>query len=291
MTTSATSTLLLGQPGTGKSFYVQSVASASSLPAFVVNGQEKDFNPDNGFTHITFEDLLEDEEDIINCILILDDVVRPSDQHAKTINKQLVHRKRHDNITTFVLAHGIEKNNLHSLIKHFDFVMFTNSITNSTIFKSYAKKYCPKEIEECLIKWNDFVTKQPKTTYLRFNNIISQFELLDVKGNILTNTDSKLRKKVFTFLNAVGETKQSMALYDYLIDVLPPGVITDDLQLNFKSLDTKKSIKINIIDLLHYVTAKKENIVFPPRQEIVQVFKSMRELYNIPYVFIGNHYF
>ena len=288
---SATSTLILGQPGTGKSYYVKSVSSASSLQTFVVNGQEKDFNPDEGDNHISFEDLFEDEEDIRNCILIFEDIVRPDDKVAKSINKQLVHRKRHDNITTFVLSHGIEKNNLHSLIKHFDYVMFTNSNNNNAIFKSFAKKYCPKTVDECLIQWKDFVNKQPKTSYLRFNNIISQFEILDVKGNLLTNVDSKLRKKVFSFLNAVGETKQSMALYDYLVDVLPPGVISEDLQINFKSTDTKKTIKINIIDLLHYVTAKKENIIFPPRQEIIQVFKSMRELYNIPYVFIGNHYF
>ena len=231
---SATSTLLLGQPGTGKSYYVKSISSASSLQTFVVNGQEKDFNPDE-FNHISFEELIEDEEEIRNCILVFDDIVRPGDNHAKSINKQLVHRKRHDNITTFVLSHGIEKNNLHSLIKHFDFVMFTNSNNNSSIFKSYAKKYCPKTVDECLIQWNDFVNKQPKTLYLRFNNLTAQFELLDVKGNLLTNSDSKLRKKVFSFLNAVGETKQSMALYDYLVDVLPPGVISDDLQLNFKS--------------------------------------------------------
>ena len=291
MISSATSTLILGQPGTGKSYYVKSLSSASSLETYVVNGQEKDFNPDDGYNHITFEELQDDEDDIINCILIIEDVVRPGDKEAKSINKQLVHRKRHDNITTFVLSHGIEKNNLHSLIKHFDYIMFTNSNNNTTIFKSYAKKYCPKTVDECLIQWKDFINKQPKTSYLRFNNLNSQFEIVDVKGNLLINTDSKLRKKVFAFLNAVGETKQSMALYDYLIDVLPPGFISDDLQLNFKSTDTKKTIKINIIDLLHYVTAKKENIIFPPRKEIIQVFTSMRELYNIPYVFIGNHYF
>ena len=44
MALTATSTLILGQPGTGKSFYAKSVAKASSLKVYVINGQEKDYN-------------------------------------------------------------------------------------------------------------------------------------------------------------------------------------------------------------------------------------------------------
>ena len=126
--------------------------------------------------------------------------------------------------------------------------------------------------------------------HLRLN---SQFEILDTKGNVITNNsrDSKLRKKIFTYLSAVGETKVSMALYDYLTDVLPIGVISDDLQINLEDVNSRKKRKISIIDFLHYVTSKNENIIFPPRKEIIEVFKSLQHLYNIPSVFIGNHYF
>lgn len=293
MAFTASSTIIFGQTKTGKSYYAKSIAKASSLPTFVVNGQEKDFNSEDGFNHITFEDLIEDEEEVTNCILIIDDIVRPNDQYAKCINKQLVHRKRHNNITTFVIAHGIEKNNLHSMIKHFDYVMFTNSHTNTTIFKSYAKKYCPKDFNESMIKWEDFINNKKKdsATYFRFNTSISEFEIIDIKGNLLIGRDNKLREKVFKYLSPVGETKVSMALFDYLMEVLPAGAISEDLQLHCQDVKSKKKSKISLIDFLHYVTSKKENIIFPPRQKIIQIFKSMQKNYNIPSVFVGNHYF
>ena len=305
MALTATSTLILGQPGTGKSFYAKSVAKASSLKVYVINGQEKDYNLSDGFKHISYDDLAadqgqdgdddydddDDDREIMNCILIIDDIVRPKDYQAKIINEQLVHRKRHDNITTFALSHGIEKNNLNSLLKHFDFVMFTNSQTNTPVFKSYAKKYCPLPFTECMLKWEDFVNSQSKTMYLRYSNSNSQFDIVDVKGNVITNRDNKLRKKVHTYLSALGETKVAMALYDFLTDVLPPGVITDSLQLNVKDVNSKKKKSISIIDVLFYVTTKKEDLLLPPRQEIIDVFKSMQKMFNIPNVFTRNHYF
>ena len=243
MALTATSTLILGQTGSGKSTFAKSVAKASSLPTYVINGQEKDFNPEHGFKHITFDELIqdqeeedEDEREITNCILIIDDIVRPSDIQAKCINKQLVHKKRHDNITTFALSHGIERNNLHSLIKHFDFIMFTHKTTNNPIFKSYAKKYCPMSLKDCLTKWEDFISNEDSKSYFRFNNSTAQFDVIDVQGNILSNTDNEVRKKVFKYLLSFGEPKIAMALFDYLIDVLPAGYITKNSQ---SSTDSK----------------------------------------------------
>ena len=297
MAQTATTTIIFGQPGTGKSLFAKSVCNASSLPVFVINGQEKDYKTNEGFRHITFEDLREEdneeEEQVKNCILIIDDLVRPGDIDAKTLNAQLVHKKRHDNITTFALAHGIEKNNVASLIKHFDYVMFSSSQTNTPIFKSYAKRYCPLPVSECFVKWEDFLKYDKEhVNYFRFNTMNSQFEIVDVTGNLLANRDNRLRSKILTYLSAIGETKVSMALYDYLNDVLPPGNISDDLQIILTGVKSRKKTKIPIIDFLHYVTTKKENMsCSPPRQEIIDAFKSLQHMYNIPSVFIGNHYF
>ena len=54
--------------------------------------------------------------------------------------------------------------------------MFTNSSQNTPVFKTYAKKYCPKDYNECLVRWEDFVSKQLKTNYLRYNTLNSNFE-------------------------------------------------------------------------------------------------------------------
>ena len=291
MAYTATSTLILGQPGTGKSYFAKSVANNSSLPVYIINGQEKDYNTSDRFNHITFEDLIEEEDEINNCILIIDDVVRPSDHEAKCINKQLVHRKRHENITTFCIAHGIEKNNLNSLIKHFDYIMFPHDKINRSIFIQYAKKYSNKDKVEYEPKWDDFIRHYPDKLYLRHNIAQHQFEIIDSKGNPITNKDNKLRKKVFTYLSALGDTRLSMAFFDYLMDVLPSGIISNDLYIPVKMKHTRKRKKISIIDVCFLVTTKKENILIPPRKEIISFFKDLQDDYNIPTAFIGNYYF
>ena len=116
METTARSYLILGSTGTGKTYYARSIAGRSSLPTYVINGKEEDF-PSEKFEHITYQDFSEDPEEYSNILLVIDDVVRPSDFEAKVINEILVKHKRHENITVFCLAHALERNNLHSLIQ------------------------------------------------------------------------------------------------------------------------------------------------------------------------------
>ena len=190
-----------------------------------------------------------------------------------------------------------EKNNLHSIIQHFDFICFTNNIKNASVYKVYIKKFCPKEIRECIITWEDFVNKQLKTTYLRFNNLSTVFELIDIKGTVLSNRENLLRKQVLMFvepfLEQFGLTKQSMAFFDYLSKYLPSGAISeDDLTLSIKTTNSKKAfdiIEVSIIDLIVYVVMKK--LERPPPEDIVKAFKFLQKKYKIPYCFCNNEYF
>ena len=288
MANSASATLILGTSGSGKSFLAKSICNASSLPVYIINGSERDYNPES-FEHISYHDFQESEDEINNCILIIDDIVKPNDFECKIINQILVQRKRHQNINLYALAHSIEKNNLHSLLQHFDFIIFSNHPKNLKVFEVYAKKYCPKDEEECLVRWNDFIKNEDKTIYLRFNNTTSQFELIDVKGNLLSSPESKIRKEILSYIEPFGQIKESMAFFKYLMKKLPPGVIDQDNHT--LSLENKRGDKfeINIIDLIYYVPRK--NLERPPPPEIIHAFKNLQKLYHLPLCFIGNNHF
>lgn len=288
MANSASATLILGTSGSGKSFLAKSVCSISSLPVYVINGSEKDYDPEN-FEHMTYQDFKDNEEDLNNCILIIDDIVKPNDFECKIINQILVKNKRHQNINFYALAHSIERNNLHSLLQHFDFIVFSNHHKNRKVFEVYAKKFCSKDEEECLIRWDLFVNNEEKTTYLRYNNTLSQFELIDVKGNLLVSPESKLRKEILSYIEPFGQLKESAAFLDYLIKRLPSGVIDEEnLTLSF---DNKKGheFDITIIDLIVFVVSK--NLERPPPPEIIYAFRNLQKLYKIPYCFVGNKHF
>ena len=223
-------------------------------------------------------------------ILIVDDVCKPNDFECKMLCEILVKHKRHGNITLLVLAHSIERNNLHAIIKHFDYITFTNSQKNTPVFKVFSKKFCPKDFNQCMHTWNEFIEKQEKTHYLRYNHKESKFQTIDVRGNVLQSSESRLRKDILHYLAPFGDTTQGLALFDYLITKLPPNSVTeDDHIISLKNAKTSETIHVNILDLVYFVTRKNPDI--PPAKEIIIAFRSIQKLYKIPYCFIANKHF
>ena len=222
--------------------------------------------------------------------MIIDDIVRPSENACKIIQQMLVKNKRHNNVNIFALSHQIERNGLHPFMQHFDFIIFTNSIKNTSVFKVYVKKWCPKDYQECMLRWDDFIQKQSETTYLRYNNLESQFQLIDVKGTLLLDPQTVLRKEMLQYIEPFGEVKKCMAFFDYLIKRLPAGVISpDDLTLTLGNKKGEQLIPICILDLC--VQVPREKLERPPPQELVQAFKLLQKAYKLPFCFIGNDYF
>ena len=291
MDTSAYANLIIGCSNSGKTYLATSISNSSSYPTFIINGYQDDFpTTSEKHEHITFQDFEANVEDYYSSVLIIDDVVKPNDYELKIISEILVKHKRHGNITLLLLAHSIEKNGIHSIIKHFDYITFTNSAKNSPTFKVYAKKFCPKDFDQCMHTWSEFITKEEKTHYLRFTHKESKFQIIDTRGNILQNTESKLRKEIAHYIQPFGQIDAAMAFYDYIIRQIPPNSVTqDDHILNLKNSRTGEKIDVNILDLVFYVPRK--NLEIAPRDEIIVAFRSLQKLYKIPYCFIGNKYF
>ena len=289
MEATARSYLVIGSSGTGKTFYARSIAGNSSLPSYVINGKEADFHTEE-YEHITFEDISENPDDFANSLVIIDDVVRPSDFETKVINLILVKHKRHSNITLFVLAHALERNNLHSLVQHFDYVLFTNNVYNTPVFKVYVGRYCPKNKDECMHIWKEFLEKD-KTNYLRYNNNLSKFEIVDIKNNVLESSEAKLRKTIQSYIEPNNEyIQESMKFYDYLMRVMPANTVTeDDFTIRFKNKKSKKTLEVNIIDLVFYVPRKK--IERAPPVNVIAAFRILKKQHSIPNCMIGNKYF
>ena len=289
MANTAYATLVLGTSGSGKSYLAKSMTNLSSLPVYIINGSEKDYDTDK-FQHITFDEFQESEEDISNCNLIIDDIVKPSDLECKIIQQILVKNKRHKNVNIYALSHQIERNGLHPFMQHFDFIIFTNSVKNTSVFKVYVKKFCPKDYSECMLRWDDFIQKQSKTTYLRYNNIESQFQLIDVKGSLLLDPQTVLRKEILQYIEPFGEVKKCMAFFDYLVKRLPTGVISpDDLTLTLGNQKGDQLPPICVLDLC--VSVPRTNLERPPPKELIHAFKILQKAYKLPFCFIGNDYF
>ena len=289
MDSTASASLILGCSNSGKTYLAKSISNSSSYPTFIINGYEDDFSSER-HEHITFQDFESDVENFYNSIIVYDDVVKPTDAESKTLCDILVKHKRHGNITLLVLSHSIERNGLHSIIKHFDHIIFTNSQKNTPVFKVYSRKYCPKDVNLSMRTWNEFVSKEVKTHYLRYNHKESEFQVIDTRGNLVQKSENKLRKEIERYITPFGQCDQAMAFFDYLYRTLPSNSVTqDDHILNLINSKTGERIEVNILDLVFYVPRK--NLDIPPRQEIIIAFRSLQKMYKIPFCFIGNKHF
>lgn len=289
MDSTASASLILGSSNSGKTYLATSISNSSSYPTFVINGYEDDFNSER-YEHITFQDFENDVENYYNSIIIYDDVVKPTEYECKMLCNILVKHKRHGNITLLVLSHSIERNGLHSVIKHFDHIIFTNSQKNTPVFKTYSRKYCPKDFNLSMRTWSEFVSKEAKTHYLRYNHKESEFQVIDSRGNMLQSSENQLRKEIVRYITPFGECDLALAFFDYVYRILPPNSVTqDDHILSLINSKSGEKIEVNILDLVYYVPRK--NLDIPPKQEIIIAFQSLQKLYKIPFCFIGNKHF
>ena len=138
--------------------------------------------------------------------------------------------------------------------------------------------------------WEDFL-KGDSTNYLRFNNKLSKFETVDIKLNVLENSESKLRKEIFRYIEPNNDyIHESMAFFDYLIKKLPANTVSqNDHILKLKNEQTNNILQVNIIDLVYYVPRKK--LERAPPSNVITAFRSLKNLYMIPNCMIGNKYF
>lgn len=289
MTSTASGHLILGSSNTGKSYLAISLSNSSSYPCYIINGYDDDFNAEKD-EHITFQDFESDVESYYNSIMVVDDLVRPSDYEVKILNEILVKHKRHGNITLLVLAHSIERNNLHSIVKHFDFITFTNSHKNTPVVKIYAKKFCSKPYKQTMQAWDDFCGREDlRNHYFRFNVRDIRFEIIDVRGNVMQNNESKLRQDIARFIDPFSAGQLPMVLFDYIMAKVPPNTVTqDDHILTLKNSRGEKR-EANILDIVKYAT--DENNEKPPKEEIITTFHALQKICKIPYCFIRNKHF
>ena len=281
---SATATLILGLSNTGKSTYSVNVSGQYSFPKYVVNGNPDQF-PAN-YEHIDYEGLV----GIENAFVIIEDLVRPTDAEFKMLQNLLVKLKRHNNIFCHVLAHAIEKNNLHSLLQHFDFVVFTHSSKNLSVFKTYVSRHCTQDLETAMHTWNHFLSEASKTHYLVYNVAKGLWSTVDEKGLELDSPETELRNRVLQFVRPFSSPEESMALFDFLIGCLPIGSLDKkDMIISVREGAGKNALSVSLLDIIGYCTDK--NSRKPPNDDIIKVFKLLQNMYGIPYLFIMNKHF
>ena len=265
--------------GTGKTFFSTTVASISSLPKYVVNGSLADF-PESKFTHIDYDDL----EDLENCFVIIEDVVRPSDAEAKILNNLLVKIKRHKHVVIHMLMHSIVKQNLSSLVQHFDVIVFSHCFKTRAVFKYYAKRHYAGDPEGALRIWDSFIASSSKTHYLMYNVPLNRFTIVDSKGLIILDKENEIRMIVERCMRPFPNHLESLSLFEFLFAALPAGSLDLDLTLTVKTPLGEKTV--SIIDLLGFVT--NPDSPDPPNYDIVRVFHVLQDLYSVPYLFIRN---
>ena len=249
----------------------------------MVNGSDSTDFPETTYSFIDYEDL----NDLENAFVIIEDVVRPSDAESKMLNNLLVRTKRHSNVVVHVICHNITKNNIYSLVQHFDYVVITNSAKNTSLVKNYSKHHYPGDPAIVMRTWDSFRASSSMTHYLSFNIPSATFSIVDEKGLEIVNSQDEIRKKIERCMRPFPNQQEALSLFEFLFAALPQGSLQTDLVLTVQT--PSGEVSLSIIDLIGFVTHSDSPP--PPNEELVSVFHVLQKLYKIPYLFIRNSHF
>lgn len=275
--------MVVGTSGSGKTTYVvNSLKLVKPSPRiFAINGAEI---PNS--SSLEFKQLGKVPK---NSTVVVEDLINPKNEEMAELKKLLLYGKRHHNIDVFVLLHSVTGNNTYRLLQHADFFVFTKTTSNTKSFYELASLLKLEKESEAKPIWNGFLERDEPHVYLKLDVQSRKFEIAEVGQGSSKEEAERKRKRVQTILASRGSNAPvGMALFDHIfrnfdIDLLHE----DDLSVPMKSAKTGKITKVNICDLLYYMTTPNT----APTHESLSLFKELSTRFSIPTLLIINQGF
>lgn len=279
----AKATVVLGNSGSGKTTYVNKFLSSKPLAKkiYLINGSEFP-----NASRIKYEDVPNLKGP---CILIIEDLIRPNTFEMEILKKLLLYDKRHKNIDVFILLHSVTTNNTYSLLQHADYFICTKSALNTKNFHELGVKILKLDHGEAKQIWKHFLARDEKYLYLKIDVNNRNFEVVELgvcESKIEAETK---RKRVQTILSSRGSPPElSMALFDHIFRNFNVNLLdASDLSIPMKYSKSGKIKKVNICDLLYYMTTPG----IEPTSDSIFLYKELKKRFSIPDLFICNSVF
>lgn len=273
-------TVVLGNSGSGKTTYVNKFLEEkkSGNKTFLINGSEFP-----NATKIRYEDVAKLKG---SCTLIIEDLIRPNAAEMEVLKKLLLYDKRHKNIDVFILLHSVTTNNTYALLQHVDYFICTKSSLNTKNFHELGVKILKLTHDEARQIWKNFLARDEKFLYLKIDVNNRNFEEIELGVPASKRQAETKRKRVQTILSSRGTNPGlGMALFDHIFRNFDVNLLdSEDLSIPMKISRSGKIKKVNVCDLLYYMTTPDTE----PNSDSIFLYKGLKKRFSIPDLFVCN---
>lgn len=277
--------LCVGQSGMGKTTFVRNWTLKDGRTTYVVDGDEDDFKGAQ-YVHIDMDEAA--SKQFSDCNVVLEDLSMPAKSVVKFLRYLLVRRRRHNQVNVLVIVHSVKANHLGSnVVSQFTSAVFCHGESNLANMVAFFREQTKLTPEEGAAVANEFVEDGDPFTYLVYDLKECTHHVLDrrlaspsVEKAAGGENIVSLRRKVSKFLPQADNRERALQLFDYLFSSLPLSIVKP----NFRIAPKKSGASAHLLDLLHAATTDEAD----PSQQVLEVFKSLRESANVPDCLVVN---
>ena len=279
---------MLGASGGGKTVAVKKVLE-NSPKIFDVNSA----HGDPRYTPVTWEEVNSKQD----CAIVADDVFDLSTDDYKHLHKLLNYTARHNRVSPVILvAHGVTKINLYSIIKHMDEIWFTlnkqnaptiGSVCTALMFsRSVKNNFIAKFLAESG-EYGIFVLDTQKRTFER---------LFDSPGGedgggggvcgnrVGPDLEPYKRTAEAYFPHFCVDPARSLLIFNYIIAKLPlASVDSTDLTIKLMKKDSGVELKLSLLDYILALTNESK-----PASDITALHRYVEKHVQLPRCFVRN---
>lgn len=274
----ATSTLLIGNSGTGKSTACLARSRNWTEPIVVLNGDPKDY-PGKRYKHCTVEDFPR------KCHLIYDDLILPTPKQQKIIRELLTRDKRHENINIICAVHSARVNGLTSLLQQFDYLVFTNSEQNKQSWAYVAKTLLDRP--DCMDEWDNF-RSSGEATYLSVNTRTKETTIVSANGELAKTQSRELRQALVKyFRGSQAQKTDALLLFDYITEYINTSIVDSNLEMCVVGQKSGEVSRCHIFDFFTAVVTEGHKA----SECEIHVFIALVKVVKLPKSLIPNKFF
>jgi hypothetical protein len=275
--------LFIGKSGSGKTVAAGKLASAGSLPTFVLNDRVEKKDDDRQFFPVDWSEV----SDLSNAQLIVEDLISCDPSQISCLQKICNFSAHHSKLPLVILiAHSITKNNIFCLLQYLTHVCFMKSRSTVRSLSHILHHYqFAKEERDRMIA--DFLADRGKWGYWTLDVEEGSFKR-DKGGDVQDLQVDSLGDYMRTAREYLGlfcpERDKALAIFRYILRKIPlQSLSASDLTLNLREKSSKQPRRLSLIDYLHSVTTDEQ-----PSEDVKLLHMYISKYVSIPDCFFTN---
>ena len=304
------SVLFLGGSGSGKTYGLKSVVrqllcQQKKTILYSINVKDSEYTKEFSKRHcpIQFDKINNIKR---GSVVVIEDIIDLKTKEEIALRQLLNWHAHHKSLKVFCISHNIFKTKLYSTVAHFNYVVFTSSLSNLFVIGKCLGYFQlePEIIENLLqkIKWFKgtkgvfFYLQTSNRNFNTTNNLVdsNSTKILALGDAQISDKVEKEKKKLALqqrfelFFKGQKRAHQAGAVFSIINECVDPSLIVlTDLTLKFKTVKGVRK-NVSLVDYVNSLLTEKSINQQNENEEYLVCHRFIQAHCNIPKIFLLN---